>query len=205
MLLLIGSAHSNFNNPHLKKAKLSRADYELKYSNYFSLPAAQKIMLWKTRIFSIDPAIITTPEQKRFLDELLIKIDTNLFNGHSPEKLDSLNKKAQHLFNKELFAFMFSSFAVSIEEFNSTYNTHLVLSREIDTSKPKNSKPKKENESSEEKKGGTSTGGKTNCTCSTSSDACLGLKICSTSATCSSSSMGCGFLWLYGCNGMCNL
>ncbi len=44
--------------------------------------------------------------------------------------------------------------------------------------------------------------GKTSCNCSTKSDFCIGFATCK-KEDCDSSKSGCGFLWMYPCNGVC--
>ncbi len=146
---------------------------------YPRLTFQERISTWRGRVSEVLQKEHLNNGQKDFLINLQQNIQAIFDDAIAQDASLALQyqNKAILIFGKDKASLYFSSFYSSMNEFKQSTIRRDTLNK-LDSLKE--------------------------CACSTKSDACFGFSNCeNVNIACKGTSIGCGFLWLFECNGMC--
>lgn len=147
---------------------------------YSLLTATEKSDLWVYHLTDAIKEINANKVQQYYLQSLLPQLNDTFFS--LPEEaasatIEAIKQQARSLFTKEQILYLFFTLDASYTDFLAAYN------RVDEIGQPDADKP--------------------DCGCSTKSDFCSSVLRCEIS-NCKTTDEGCGFLFLFACNGLCN-
>lgn len=204
--------------------------YEKLREQYAHFSSIQKCSFWQNRLLNVEQFTSVNPSQKLLCTQIANTLTPSFFEYPSKFTVISelLSKKLILYLGKEKTAYLCASVANNEDEYellklnyqqNPAKKTQVLTSDSI--SNPNNNSHPSEKQKKDKKDslikikkptvGIKSYGygykseddiGISNCSCSTKSDFCSGVFTC-TASDCTTSNNGCGFFFMYACNGIC--
>jgi len=179
--------------PHTNSTETSRKHSDQTKEWYNQIPPSMKLIIWKTRITNSEKLCDLNSDQREFTDSVANILSISMFESMTVATdliMHKITERSIQLLGKPKAAFLFTTLGNSFDEYK--YKNYV----QQDTIKPDTTRLIKK-----ESKSGKSGGNNGTCNCSTKSDFCTGLMVC-TENYCSVRE-GCGLFWLYYCDGTC--